>query len=381
MGLLGIAGFVLVRLTLPARDAAAECLHAAVADDAYGADELSMDVEIVSAGKLEASGQRATAIASGPLADPNRRKAIERCRAEYVRQTGVGAGVPLLEVETGVVRVSVERRLERAGARDERQQVPGALVYVENHGEQGSCMTAGSGQCELALRHLAHDAKLGIVAKLPNGAVVSRSSTVVELLQSGILLEALERTPAITLSVTSCKDRSPLAGVVLQASAAGSNLWSTECGPTLPAEPEKCREVMGRHGEASFHYDTRPERLTVTVIPPGEAARETLEIALGALNTVQLTYGPCPPDPPTPSVDCQGARRTLDSQAQLTRVPAVATGHQLDVLVEVMSSGMVSDIQPTAGSDPSVLSALRLQLAGLRGLPGPCRDVPVSFRY
>ncbi|HTV22361.1 MAG TPA: hypothetical protein VMG12_26920, partial [Polyangiaceae bacterium] len=342
MGLLGVVGFVLVRLTLPAGDAAAECLHAAVADDEYGAEELGLDVEIVSAGKLEVGGRRATDIANGPLADPIRRKAIERCRAQYARQTGVGAGLPLLQVEAGVVRVGVERRLERAGTPDERQPVAGALVSVESHPEQGSCVSASSGQCELALRHLAHDAKLGIVAKLPNGAVVSRSSTVVELLQNGLVLEALERTPAITISVVSCNDRQPLAGVMLQASAVGSHLWSTECGPTPPAETEKCSEMMGRHGDASFHYDIRPEVVTITVIPPGEAPRETLDVTLGALNTIQLSYGSCPTEQPAPTVDCPSSRRILDSQAQLTRVPAAAQGHQLDVLVEVMSSGMVS---------------------------------------
>ena len=383
IGLLGVVAFVLMRLTLPPGDAAADCLHAAVADDGYGVDEATADVEIVVAGKLEVGGRRAAETARGPLSSPIRRRAIERCRAEYVRQTGAAGGLPLLTVEDGVARVVVERVLERgrAGALDERQPVQGAEVSVERIGGQGSCVTSRAGTCELGLRHLAHDAKLGITAKLPNGAVVSRSTTVLELLQSGLLLEALERTPAITLSVLSCQDRLPLSGVIVRASATGGQLWSTDCGPALPAEPDKCREMVGRNGDASFHYDKRPEQLSVTIIPPGEGARETHDVVLGALNVVELTYGPCPTQLAASAVDCQASRRTLETHAQLTRVPASATGHQLDVLIEVMSSGLVSDIRPAPGSDPSALAALRRELAGLRGLPGPCRDVPVSLRY
>jgi len=383
IGCLGLIGFVVMRLTMPPRDVAAECLHAALVEKGLAVTDLSVEAEIVTQGKLDVAGRRSTDIARGLLSDPIRRGAIQRCRAVYVQRMGISAGSPPLQVETGDAHITVERMLERGGSGrlEVHYPVSGARVSVENLLGQGSCVTSGSGQCELTLQHLAHDAKLSVVAKLPNGAVVSRSTTVLALLQHGLTLEALERAPAITMSIVSCQDRSALTGVIVTAEAVGATLWSTECGPTRPEQPERCRDMLGRHGDVSFHYDTRPEQLTVTLIPPGEGERETQAVALGAQDTVELTYGPCPPEQPPPAVDCQATRRTLEDHAALTRVPAGTWGHELDVLVEVMSSGIVSDIQPVAEGDPKALAALRLQLARSRGLPGPCRDLPVSLHY
>jgi hypothetical protein len=210
----------------PPTEVASECLHAALAQTSSDGDELSLEVEIVTAGKLEVGGKRATEIASGLLSDPSRRRAIEHCRAVY-------------------------------------------------------CVTSSSGQCELALRDLAHDAKLSIAAELTNGVVVRKTATLLALLQDGLTLEVQERTFAIN--------------------------------PSVP--------------------------------------------------------------------DCRATRRSLEERAQLTPIPAEAAGHQLDARVDVMSSGLVADIRPASGADPKALSALRSQLASLRGLAGPCSDLPISLRY
>lgn len=405
LGLLGVVAFMLVRLTLPPRDLAAECVQAALTEQAAlaeqvgdseqaGAEEVaasrripapgdfSIDAEIVALGKLDVGGIPANDIAKGAFADPIRRKAILDCRAVYVQRMGISAP-SLIQVDTGVARVSVDRILERtsAGRLEVHYPVTGAVVSIESPPGQKGCVTSSSGYCDVTLRNLAHDAKLNVAAKLPSGASVSRSTTLLALLQGGLTLEALERAPTLTFSVLSCEDRTPVSGVMVQASAIGSSLWSTDCGPERPEPLDRCREMMGRHGDVSFYYDTRPEQLTVTIIPPGEGARETREVVLGGASSVELTYGTCPEEQPAPAVDCQATRRSLENHAQLTRVPAGAAGHQLDVLVEVMSSGIVSDIQPASGSDPKALAALRMQLAGMRGLAGPCRDMPVTLHY
>lgn len=279
IGLCGVLGYTLARLTLPPQDAAIECVQSALAARGPVADS-SLDVELVMAGKLEVGGRRSTDIANGPLSDPIRRKAIESCRAVYAKQTGVSAEAPLLRVETATARVRVRRTLARgSGARDEVQYPePGAQVSAQSLAGPASCVTSSTGQCELTLRQLAHDAKLTIVAQLTNGVTVSKATSVLELLQAGLTLEAVERTP-----------------------------------------------------------------------------------------------------PPPP--DCLAAGRSVEDAAQYTRVPADAAGHELEAWVEVMSSGIVSDVQPADGSDPKAMAALRLQLAGLRGLPGPCRNLRVSLHY
>lgn len=279
IGLCGVLGYTLARLTLPPHDAAIECVQSALAARGTVADS-SLDVELVMAGKLEVGGRRSAEIANGPLSDPIRRKAIESCRAVYAKQTGVSAEAPLLRVETATVPIHVRRTLARgSGARDGVQyQEAGAQVSVQSVAGPASCVTSSAGQCELTLRHLAHDAKLTIVAELTNGVTVSKATTVLELLQAGLTLEAVERAP-----------------------------------------------------------------------------------------------------PPPP--DCLAAGRSVEDAAQYTKVPADAAGHELEAWVEVMSSGIVSDVQPAEGSDPKAMAALRLQLAGLRGLPGPCSNLRVSLHY
>lgn len=381
LGLLGVVAFVLLRMTMPPRDLAVDCLRAALADKGLDAKSLAHDAEIVAQGKLDVAGHGAADSAKGPLAHPIRRDAIERCRAVYAERMGGVASRSLL-VQDGRVRVSVERKLERRGVEEPEAQFPvaGAEVSVDGIPGQGTCVTSASGYCDLPLRDVPHDVKLGVTAKLGNGAVVSRSTSVLALLQSGLRLEALERAPAIRLSVLSCEDGLPLPGVMVQLSAPDALLWSTDCGVERPEQPGTCDVTLGRHGEVSFHYDRRPERLVVTLIPPGEGERETHEVVLGGASEVELTYGACQAAAP-PAVDCQATRRSVESAAQLTRVPAGAGGHQLNVLVEVMSSGIVADIQPAMGSDSKALSALRAELAKLRGLAGPCRDLPVTLRY
>lgn len=280
IGVCGVLGFTLARLTLPPRDAAVECVQAALAAQSGTGADPSLDVEIVLSGKLEVSGKHSTEIANGPLSDPIRRKAIETCRAVYAKQTRVSAEEPLLRVESATAPIRVLRTLERGGERLERVQYPepGAQVSVESLPGAASCVTSSSGQCELTLRQLAHDAKLNVVAQLANGVVVSKGASVLELLQAGLTLEAPERPP------------------------------------------------------------------------------------------------PAPPD-------CVAAGRSVEDAAQYTRVPVDVAGHQLEAWVEVMSSGIVSDVQPAAGSDSKVMAALRLQLASLRGLPGPCSNLHVSLHY
>lgn len=280
IGLCGVLGFTLVRLTLPPQDAAIECVQSALEARNTTEADSSLDVEIVLAGKLEVGGKRSVEIAKGPLSDPIRRKAIESCRAVYAKQTGLSAEVPLLRVETALAAIRVRRTLERGAERLEKVQhpEPDAEVSVENLPGAASCVTSSSGQCELTLRHLAHDAKLTIVARLANGVVVRKAASVLELLQAGLTLDAPERAP---------------------------------------------------------------------------------------------------PSPP----DCLAAGRSVEDAAQYTKIPADAAGHELEAWVEVMSSGIVSDVQAAAGSDPQVMAALRLQLASLRGLPGPCSDLRVSLHY
>jgi len=279
IGLCGVLGFTLARLTLPPQDAAIECVQSALAAKGAVSDS-SLDVELVMAGKLEVGGRHSTEIANGPLSDPIRRKAIESCRAVYAKQTGVSAEAPLLRVETATAPIRVRRTLARGSGALEKLQYPepGAQVSVESLPGAASCVTSSTGECELTLRHLAHDAKLTIVAQLTNGVVVSEGTTVLALLQAGLTLEAVERTP-----------------------------------------------------------------------------------------------------PPPP--DCLAAGRSVEDAAQYTKVPADAAGHELEAWVEVMSSGIVSDVLPADGSDPTAMAALRLQLAGLRGLPGPCSNLRVSLHY
>jgi hypothetical protein len=279
IGLCGVLGYTLARLTLPPQDAAIECVQSALAARGAVADS-SLDVELVMAGKLEVGGRRSSEIANGPLSDPVRRKAIESCRAVYAKQTGVSAEAPLLRVDTATVPIRVRRTLAQGNAARDEVQYPeaGAQVSVQSVAGPASCVTSSAGQCELTLRHLAHDAKLTIVAQLTNGVTVSKATTVLELLQAGLTLEAVERAP-----------------------------------------------------------------------------------------------------PPPP--DCLAAGRSVEDAAQYTKVPADAAGHELEARVEVMSSGIVSDVQPADGSDPKAMAALRLQLAGLRGLPGPCSNLSVSLHY
>jgi hypothetical protein len=242
--------------------------------------DASLDVEIVLAGKLDVGGKHASDIARGPLSDPIRRKTIESCRAVYAKQTGMNAAAPLLQVDTAVASIRVRSRLERAGEGLENAEHPasGAQVFVESLPAGASCVTSSSGECQLTLRHLGHDAKLTIVARLPNGVIVREPTSVLDLLRTGLTLEAPERTSR--------------------------------------AAP-----------------------------------------------------------------DCLAAGRSVEDAAQYTRIPADAAGHELEAWVEVMSSGIVSDVQPAPGSDPAVMAALRLQLAGLRGLPGPCSSLRVSLHY
>lgn len=277
IGLCGVLGYTLARLTLPPQDAAIECVQAALAAKSPAADS-SLDVEIVMAGKLEVGGKRSTEIANGPLSDPVRRKAIESCRAVYAKRTGVSDAAPLLRVETATAAIRV-RSIERGdGATEKAHPASGARVSVESLPGAASCVTSSEGECELTLRNLAHDAKLTLVAELSNGMVVRKAASVLELLQAGSTLEALERT------------------------------------------------------------------------------------------------APSPPD-------CLAAGRRVEDAAQYTKVPADAAGHELEAWVEVMSSGIVSDVQPAAGSDPKVTAALLSQLASLRGLPGPCSNLRVSLHY
>jgi hypothetical protein len=286
IGLFGVVAYTLLRLTLPPEDAAIECLQAALPEKRLDDADSSLDVAIVLGGKLEVGGHRAMDIAKGPLADPIRRKAIEHCRAVYAKQAGLSASSPLLQVETAAARVGVRRSVERdnSGKLEKLQQpVEGARVSVEGLPGHAPCITSSSGDCEIVLHHLAHDAKLDIAAKLHGGIVASKSISVLELLRHGLLLDAHERAPAI--------------------------------------------------------------------------------------------------HPSTPAPDCRAAGLEVDDGAQFTKVPADAAGHQLEALVEVMSSGIVADIQPVAGADPKALAALRSQLATLRGLPGPCSKLRVSLHY
>jgi hypothetical protein len=286
IGLFGVVAYTLLRLTLPPEDAAIECLEAALPEKNLDDADSSLDVAIVLGGKLEVGGNRAMEIARGPLADPSRRKAIEHCRSVYAKQAGLSPSLPLLQVETAAARVGVRRSVERDnGGKLEKVQEPveGAQVSVEGLPGQASCITSSSGDCELVLHHLAHDAKLDIAAKLHGGVVASRSISVLELLRHGLLLDAHERTPAAHVS--------------------------------------------------------------------------------------------------RPAPDCRAAGRQVDDGAQFTKVPPDAAGHQLEALIEVMSSGIVADIQPITGADPKALAALRSQLASLRGLPGPCSNLRVSLHY
>lgn len=278
IGLCGVIGFMLARLTLPPEEAAIECVQAALAAKGSSSVDSSLDAEIVLSGKLEAGGKRAAEIAKGPLSDPVRLETIEACRAMYAEQKGLSAASPLLRVESGVASVLVQRTLERPGEPRVPHPAPGAQVSVDNLPEVGSCVTSSSGQCELALRDLAHDAKLEVTAQLPSGVVVSQATSVLELLRHGLTLQARDRT--------------------------------VEDAP-----------------------------------------------------------------------DCLAAGRRVQDEAQYTKVPAEAAGHELRAWVEVMSSGIVSDVQPARGSDSQAMSALRLQLAGLRGLPGPCDHLRVSLHY
>jgi hypothetical protein len=278
IGLCGVIGFTLARLTLPPEEAAIECVQAALAANGVAADS-SLDAEIVLSGKLELGGKRAAELAKGPLSDPMRLEMIEECRAVYAKQAGLSAASPLLEVETGVASIRVQRSIER-GAQPQKVQhpAPDATVSVDNLPEVGACVTSSMGQCELTLRNLAHDARLDVTARLSSGVVVSKATSVLELLQHGVTLQARER--------------------------------SVESAP-----------------------------------------------------------------------DCLAAGRSVQDGAQYTKVPADASGHELRAWVEVMSSGIVSDVRPAPGSDSKALAALRLQLAGLRGLPGPCNDLSVSLHY
>jgi hypothetical protein len=281
IGMCGVVGFTLARLTLPPQDVAVECVQAALADYGGTSADGRLDLELVLSGKLEVGGKRPKEIADGPLSDAVRRRAIEGCRAVYAKEAGLSAASPLLTVETAPARIDVRRTLERAAGKALEKleyPAPGAQVSVENRPAIGSCITSSSGECELILRNLGHDAELTVSAELANGAVVSREATVLELLQDGLTLEARERMP-----------------------------------------------------------------------------------------------------PPPP--DCVEASRRVQDGAQFTRIPGDAAGHALEASVEVMSSGIVSDIQPAAGSDPAAMVALRSQLATLRGLPGPCSDLSVSLHY
>lgn len=279
IGLCGVLGFTLARLTLPPRDAAIECVQSALAATGLSEAESNLDVEIVMTGKLEVGGKRSAEIARGPLSNPIRRKAIESCRAVYARQTAMNAAAPLLLVDTLAASIRVRAPERRGEGLDKLESpAPGARVFVENLPAGASCVTSAAGECELTLRHLAHDAKLTIVAQLPNGVTVRKPTTALDLLRAGLTLEAPEHTP-------------------------------------------------------------RP--------PP----------------------------------DCLAAGRRVEDAAQYTKIPSDAAGHELEAWVEVMSSGIVSDVQPGAGSDPAVMAALRLQLAGLRGLPGPCSSLRVSLHY
>jgi hypothetical protein len=279
IGLCGVIGFALLRLTLPPDEAAIECVQAALAAEGSASTDSSLDAEIVLSGQLEVGGRRGTELAAGPLADPMRLRTIEACRAVYARQTGLSAASPLLRVETGVASIRVQRALERRGALDEvPHPAPGARVAVDNLPEVESCVTSSSGQCELTLRDLAHDAKLEVTAQLPSGHFVSKTASVLALLQQGLTLQANERA--------------------------------------LDAAP-----------------------------------------------------------------DCLATGRRVQDEAQYTKVPPGAGGHELEAWVEVMSTGIVADVRPAPGSDSTAMSALRLQLAGLRGLPGPCDGLRVSLHY
>jgi hypothetical protein len=328
IGLCGVIGFTLARLTLPPEEAAIECVQAALAANGVAADS-SLDAEIVLSGKLELvgetrsprrvspnaeegpsaecpigpgstcpspaqrgrgesgtnlghevpGGKRAAELAKGPLSDPMRLETIEECRAVYAKLAGLSAALPLLEVETGVASIRVQRSIEsRAQPQKVQHPAPDATVSVDNLPEVGACVTSSVGQCELTLRNLAHDARLDVTARLSSGVVVSKATSVLELLQHGLTLQARER--------------------------------SVESAP-----------------------------------------------------------------------DCLAAGRSVQDGAQYTKVPADASGHELRAWVEVMSSGIVSDVRPAPGSDSKALAALRLQLAGLRGLPGPCNDLSVSLHY
>lgn len=198
-GLLGIAGYVLVRLTMPPDEVASDCLHAALAGEQAQRTDPKLDIELVATGRLDAGGKPAAPALIGALSDPIRRRAIEHCRSLYAKQTGVSATLPLLEVDNAAVLVDVRRTLRAGSSPLARVDHPvsGASVSVENRSGQGSCITSLSGQCELMLWGVAHDARLTVVAKLDDGTTVTRSSTVLELLRDGSRLDVQQRRPAL----------------------------------------------------------------------------------------------------------------------------------------------------------------------------------------
>lgn len=335
--LVGGVVFFLAQRSLGPKRAATECLETAFAASAVSATDMSTALEIVSTGKLEVGAQSSSEIAKGLLADPARLDAIERCRGVYVKEAGISPVLPLLEVDTisaiiRVVRPPTPARADSDTGRGDglgaskagkatrphggrpgtpskpgkpsrptpsspfpaddptssNDPIRGAEVFVHSHPGHGTCVTSHTGRCELVLRHLAHNAHLTIAATLPSGAVVSESATVLELLQEGLTLQARQRAPVIVVSVLSCKDGSPVSGVRVKASSSGARVWATHCGPHPPEQMGKCSESPDRGGEVSFHYDTRPATMRLTLLRPGEVEPVTRELTLGPLDELEL---------------------------------------------------------------------------------------------
>jgi len=216
--LIGGITFLFVQRSLGPVSAATECLKTTLADQGPGPYELGTALEIVLSGKLEVGGKGSKEIANGLLSDPARLEAIVHCRAVHAKKVGISPVLPLLEVDRVAARISVERTLGRGRvARAENTSrtgdalglgvasnsdaepvsaaVAGAEVFVESFPGHSNCITSSTGECELSLRNLAHDARLTIAAKLPNGAVVTRSASVLGLLRDGLTLRARERSP------------------------------------------------------------------------------------------------------------------------------------------------------------------------------------------
>ena len=298
LALLGGLVFFIAQRSLGPKHAATECLDTALAASAVSATDMRTALEIVTTGKLEVGAQSSSEIAKGLLDDLGRLEAIERCRGVYVKEAGISPVLPLLEVDTISAIIRVVRPPAPARADGDRRRgddrtssndaIRGAEVFVHSHPGHGTCVTSQTGRCELVLRHLAHNAHLTIAATLPNGAVVSESATVLELLQDGLTLQARQRAPVIVVSVLSCKDGSPVSGVKVKASSPGARVWATHCGPHPPEQMEKCGESPDLDGEVSFHYDTRPATMRLTLVRPGDADPVTRELTLGPLDELEL---------------------------------------------------------------------------------------------